>query len=203
MVTASHKAFFNRIFEPLAKLLLFFRITPNQVTCAGTVFGLLSCLIFLKTRNTILFFILIVFFGFFDVLDGALARVSGRVSKFGSYLDAMCDRLFEGAVALTVAWVSGKWELIVLALIGANMISYAKARAAMEVPISNTEWPDLMERAERSLIFILGFLISDVTQLKIAGHDLFFWTLVFLNFAIYFTVIQRLFRAKRLIDLRS
>ena len=86
---------------------------------------------------------------------------------------------------------------------GALLISYAKARAAMEVPVSNTEWPDFMERTERGLIFAIGVILWGFFPKLIGGHDIFFWTLVALNLGVYFTLIQRVMRAKRLIEERQ
>src|SRR3989338_6851038 len=53
------------------------------------------------------------------------------------------------APVLGAAEVTGYWILSMIVLAGALIVSYAKARAAMEVAISNLEWPDLMERGER------------------------------------------------------
>ena len=203
MINTQFKSFFEKLFRPIGNILISFKITPNQITVAGLLFGILSCLIFLATRSLLLFFVLIVFSALFDAFDGVVARMANQSSKFGAYLDAMCDRLFEGVAALTVAIYSGYWSLIFLAMIGGMTVSYAKARAAIEVPVSNTEWPDLMERMERNVVFILGFFISEFFHIRIAGHDLFFWVLIGLNIAIYFTVIQRVLRAKRLIESRS
>ena len=203
MISTRYKSFFNELFEPVALWLRRLGVSPNQMTVAGLILGILGCLTFLHTRNLYLFIILIVLAGIFDAIDGVLARASGRVTKFGAYLDAMCDRLFEGAVMLAVAIATGRWVLIFLAMLGSYSVSYAKARAAIETTVSNTEWPDLMERFERDIIFISGFFLSELFHIQIAGHDLFFWVLIGLNAAVYFTVIQRILRAKRLIESRS
>ncbi len=203
MINSNFKQFFEGLFKPVAWFFAFLRITPNQLTVAGLIFGIASCAIFLATGNLVLFFVLIVLSGLVDVFDGVLARLTKSESKFGAYLDAMCDRIFDIVAALTAAIFTGEWTLIFAGLAGGLLVSYAKARAAMETPVSNLEWPDLMERFERNIVFILGFFISEFFQITIAGQTLFFWTLIGLNFAIYFTVIQRIFRAKRLIESRG
>jgi predicted PurR-regulated permease PerM len=73
----------------------------------------------------------------------------------------------------------------------------------MEVPVDNMEWPDLMERMERGLIFVIGLILWGFFPQGYFGHDLFFWVLIGLNLAVYATVIQRLFRARRFILSRS
>ena len=138
-----------------------------------------------------------------DALDGAVARVSGRVTKFGSYLDAVCDRVAEALVILSVAVVTGYWVLSSAVLAGAFLVSYTKARAAMEVPIANLEWPDLMERAERGVVYIVGLGLKPLIPWRPFGRDLFWWTLVVLTVLVYATVLQRVLRAKRLIQTRG
>jgi len=115
----------------------------------------------------------------------------------------MADRYAEAAVALTVAWVTGYWWLVSLMLVGALLVSYAKARASLEVPVKNTEWPDVMERVERDLLFIGGLALSVVVPRTVGGHDLFWWTLVVLAIATHLTVVQRIWRARRFIHQRQ
>ncbi|MBI3324597.1 MAG: CDP-alcohol phosphatidyltransferase family protein [Candidatus Omnitrophica bacterium] len=138
-----------------------------------------------------------------DAVDGAVARAGGRSTKFGSYLDAVCDRYAEAMVVVAVAEVTGYWVLSTLMVIGALLVSYAKARAAMEVSVSNLEWPDLMERTERDVLYIAGLAASQLVPWKPAGRDLFWWTLLILVVLIHATVVQRMLRAKRLIRLRG
>jgi CDP-diacylglycerol--glycerol-3-phosphate 3-phosphatidyltransferase/archaetidylinositol phosphate synthase len=115
----------------------------------------------------------------------------------------MCDRYVETIVALAVAYVTGYWMLSMAVLAGALLVSYAKARAAMEVPVSNQEWPDLMERTERSILFIGGLSSREWCAWKPLGHDVFWWTLILLLALISLTVVQRVLRAYRLIRERD
>ena len=101
-------------------------------------------------------------------------------------------RLFRGLLAL---------PLVVLA--GSLLVSYAKARAAMETPVSNEEWPDLMERTERDLLFLAGLAAAAVCPWRPLGRDLFWWTLVTLALLTHVTVLQRMWRARGFIRARS
>lgn len=177
--------------------------SPNGLTVFGFMLGLLTCLIFVWNRNAVVFGSLMLLWGMLDVVDGTLARMTNQCTKFGSYLDAMCDRLYEAAAMLAAAYVSGHWLLAFLAMVASLMISYAKARAAMEVSVSNTEWPDFIERFERSVIFVTGVILWGVFPGLHFGHDLFYWTLIVLNGLLYFGLMQRFFRAKRIIESRS
>ena len=178
-------------------------VMPSTITLATPVLTLVVCLFFVRTRAILPFCIIMLIIGCLDALDGAVARAGGRVTKLGAYLDAMCDRYVEGMVAVAVAVVTGYWVLLMLLLTGSMLVSYAKARAAMEVPVSNLEWPDVMERTERGVLFLLGFAISAVCSWRPLGHDLFWWTVVLLTALTHFTIVQRILRASRFIVERS
>ncbi len=203
MIGTQYKAFFDEKFRGIANTLIKLGITPNQLTLFGLFFSFFTCFLLLLTRNLILFCILITAAGVVDVLDGLVARLTKRTSKFGSYFDAMCDRYLEAAGALSVAYVTGYWVLSFFVVTGSMMTSYAKARAGMEVSVSNTEWPDFMERMERCLIFVTGLFLSQIVPAKFFGHDLFYWTLVLIAAGTHLTAVQRIFRAKKIIEERG
>ena len=178
-------------------------MTPSAITLATPVLGAVVCLWFVRSRLILGFCLAIALVGCLDGLDGVVARVSGRVTKFGAYLDAVCDRYFDAMVILTVAFVTGYWLLSMLVLAGSLLVSYTKARAAMEVPVSNLEWPDLMERTERSALFLAGLAASALISWRPFGQDLFWWTLLILALLTHLTVVQRMLRARRFIAERQ
>ncbi len=203
MLTTRFKHVLSRWIEPLALCLARCGVSPFALTLAAPLLSSFVCYLFLRTGAVIPFCVAITFIGALDGLDGAVARASGRVTKFGAYLDAVCDRYVEAIVALTVAAVTGYWMLTMLVLVGSLLVSYAKARAAMEVPVSNQEWPDLMERTERGLLFVAGLAAGSVVPWRPLAHDLFWWTLVGLAGLVHLTAAQRILRARRLIRERS
>lgn len=178
-------------------------MSPLVITLAGPILGLFVCLAFLRTGAILPFCLAITAVACLDGLDGPVARVTGRVTKFGAYLDAVCDRYFEAMVVITLAAFTGYWLWSMVGLVGSLLVSYTKARAAMEVPVSNQEWPDLMERAERGLVYVAGLTMSQVVTWTPLGHDLFWWTLVVLAGLIHVTVWQRMRRAYQLIHQRQ
>ena len=202
MLTTRYKTLLNRLLEPLASLVARLGVSPNAITLLALLLCAVACAAFLRTRAVLPFCVAITAIGCLDGLDGAVARSAGRTTKFGAYLDAVSDRYFEAMVAITVAVVTGYWVLSMIVLAGAMAVSYAKARAAMEVAVSNLEWPDLMERTERDGLFILG-LAAGRLPWRPLGRDLFWWTLLVLAILIHATVLQRVLRAKRLIRERS
>ncbi len=200
MLNSKYKDSFNKVTHKIARVFIALHVTPNSLTLGSLVLLLVACGVLYWTKNIVLFCLLVLLFGMFDAFDGALARITNTTSKFGSYLDALVDRYYEAIGILAVAMVKGHWILSFLFLMGCLIISYAKARAAMEVPIENNRWPDFMEKLERDLIFILGLLISELTGWHLAGREFFFWVLVFLVLATHFTAIQRALRAKKIIE---
>ncbi|MBI3324913.1 MAG: CDP-alcohol phosphatidyltransferase family protein [Candidatus Omnitrophica bacterium] len=203
MLTTRYKRAFNRCFEPSARVLLRLGLGPTAVTLSGLTLIAIGCALVLVTKRIIAFCAWIAVVGLIDALDGAVARAGGRVTAFGAYLDAMCDRYVEALVVLTGAVLSGYWVLSGSVLVGAMLVSYAKARAAIEVPVSNLEWPDLMERAERGYCYVAGLLASQLVPFRPLGHDLFWWTLLVLSVLVHATVIQRMLRARKFIQSRA
>jgi len=189
--------------DPLVQALIRAKISPTMITLAGPFLCSILCLWFVRTRAVVPFCAAVLLLGGLDVLDGMVARASGKVTRFGGYLDAMCDRYYEIIVILAVAAVTGYWLLCFLAFSGGIMTSYAKARAALEVSVSNSEWPDLLERGERSLIFVGGLALGAAVSWRPLGHDLFWWTLLLLAVFTHATVIQRILRARKYIEQRG
>ena len=203
MLASRFKASCDQWLRPLAGRLVAWGVSPTALTVAGLAGVAASCAVLLITGRVLLFCVLVTAASLFDAMDGAVARLGGRVTNAGAYLDAMCDRLGEALIVISVAWVTGYWLLSCVVLTGALLVSYAKARAAMEVRVSNLEWPDLMERTERGLCYLLGLAASALMPWKPFGRDVFWWTLAALAVLIYATVIQRMRRAMGLIRRRA
>jgi phosphatidylglycerophosphate synthase len=200
---SQHRDKIRGAMEFVARIFMRLKFTPNKLTLFCLFLGLAICGLFAWNKNPLMFGILILLVGMLDVVDGTLARMTNQCTKFGSYLDAMCDRLYEGGASLAAAYVSEHWILAFFAFAASSLTSYAKARAAMEVPVSNTEWPDFIERFERSIIFTFGMIFWGCFPGNYGGHDIFYWTLIVLNVVSYASLIQRMFRAKRIIEARS
>ena len=92
----------------------------------------------------------------FDSLDGAVARYQHSQSAYGSYLDAVVDRYEEIATYFVIAWVNGWWMASFVAVTGSLLISYNKARVALERKIDNKGWPDMLRAACAGLDSLRG-----------------------------------------------
>ena len=202
-MTTFYKPAFNRAVEPLARAIARAGVPPTAITLAAPLLTALVCWWFVQTRAVVPFCLLMGAVGALDALDGAVARAGQRVTRLGAYLDAMCDRYVDAMVAVAAARVTGYWLLCMTVLVGALLVSYAKARAAMEVPVSNQEWPDLMERTERGVLFLIGLAAGRLAPWQPLNRDLFWWTLVLLAVLVHLTVLQRVLRARGFIQARA
>lgn len=157
MLSRKYKSAVGAIIQPVNLVLHRLRVSPDQLTFAGIVFGGLSGLAFARDR-LLLAGVFLVLAGLSDMLDGSLARASGEATPFGSYIDSVADRFTECLIFTGIAWhVRGRIELLVVlaALGGSFLVSYAKSRAealcvACEV--------GLMERPERMIVLIAATL---------------------------------------------
>lgn len=202
MIFTSLKKPFEKLVEPLILLLIRLKVSPNMVTAGTLALIAFWCLVLFFTKNVSFFAWAVFLTGLLDAVDGAIARRTGASTKFGSYFDAMSDRFVEVMVVLSAAYMRGEWLLNMIFISGALITSYAKARAGMEVPISNTEWPEYVQRTERCSLYLLGLFLSEILTVQPGGKSLYFWTLLILSVAAYFSVGQRLFRAKKIIESR-
>lgn len=196
MIDGTWGARMNRLWEWLARGLVRTGWSPNAVTITGGVLVALACAAYLWHGNGWLLAATLTVAFCFDGLDGAVARLTGRTSHLGGYLDAIIDRYQEAAVLAVLAHVHGQWPAAFFAISGALLISYNKARLAMEMPISNTNWPDLLERMER-LIFIVALILA-AELAALFGHaraPVMAWGLWIFAALVHVSALQRFVRA--------
>jgi archaetidylinositol phosphate synthase len=142
-------------------------ISPNQWTMLSLVPALLS-LYFLINSQFIPAAFLFLLSSFLDIVDGSVARVTGRVSDLGAYMDTIVDRYVEFMVLLGIllAGIPGfllpSQVWIFIYLFGSLMTTYSKA-AAQEKGISRTEVRGgILERAERLIILTAGIFLASL-----------------------------------------
>lgn len=126
-----------RLVDPLADALVARGVHPNTITTVGLVCTLAAGVIFATGHISIGGWVLGLTAAF-DVLDGMVARKSGRESTFGAFYDSTLDRVADGAVlgGLTVFWASdtsrhalGMVVVCLFAIVGTYLTSYTRARA--------------------------------------------------------------------------
>ena len=152
--------------DSIARLLLRTGIKPNTLTLIGLIVNIPAALLIAGQRPCLGgLFVLVA--ALFDMLDGAVAKQSGRMTKFGAFLDSTMDRisemiLFSGLVwyfdsspggSVTLTWLT----LVVLGL--SLLISYTRARAECEIPSCKV---GLAERPERIAVLVGGLVLGSV-----------------------------------------
>ena len=165
MIDGLMRDYIDPMWERMAQPLVRAGMTPNQVTATGLALIALVSAAYLYHQSNLAFGLTLAVAFAFDALDGAVARQRKMSTKVGGYFDAMVDRYQELAVLAAIAWVGGLWPLALFAFSGGVLTSYAKARTALEIPISNDGWPDLFERFERILFLCFMLAIDGVASL--------------------------------------
>lgn len=165
-------------------------VDPNAVTIAGFLFNIATAGV-IATGHLTVGGLLLFLSGLFDMLDGALARVSRQQSDFGAFLDSLLDRYSEATILLALIFVfttrgNTLAVLLVYAVaVGSILISYARARAeGLGVSAS----VGIAPRPERVIILGIGLLINPTTTIV---------ALVLLALLTHVTALQRLYHVWR------
>ena len=160
------RAAYTKLSAPLAKAALRVGLTPDMVTIIGTAGSVLAALILFPAGQLFIGWLVIWFFVLADMLDGAMARERGGGTRFGSVLDATCDRISDGAIFCGLLWWAAfglqSSSLVVatlICLVTSQVISYIKARAEAS---GLSGGGGLIERPERLIIVLLGAGLSDL-----------------------------------------
>jgi CDP-diacylglycerol--glycerol-3-phosphate 3-phosphatidyltransferase len=197
MLNRFARAFFTKLFTPLARLFLKLGISPDVVTIVGTLGVCLGALAFYPRHEFFWGTIVVVIFAFSDTLDGVMARLSGRSSKWGAYLDSTLDRVGDSAIfGGLVLWYAGDGATPYLAALAlacltlGGVVSYAKARAE---GLGMTANVGIAERAERLVVVLtatglVGLGVSEVLLTVV---------LSLLALASLITVVQRMLEVRR------
>jgi CDP-diacylglycerol--glycerol-3-phosphate 3-phosphatidyltransferase len=167
------------------------RLSPNVLTAAGvSLCAAAAVLVYFEYRHELLFFwlgaVVFVVGSVLDILDGALARRSGKGTPFGAFLDSTTDRISEGFMLGAIALVFAREEnelalgVAIAAIAGSFLVSYTRARAEAlglkgDVGIGS--------RAERVVVITAGLVL--------APWGLLSWAIYLLAATAWITVAQR------------
>ena len=147
---------------PIAGFLARLGVHPNQLTVLGSALNLLVGAILATGRLTLGGWILAIVAPT-DALDGALARLVGQRSPLGAFLDSTMDRISEAGLMIGLAFHylhQGKTTEVLLAfvaLVGANLVSYTRARAES---LGYTCKIGLLTRMERIAVLTIGLILG-------------------------------------------
>jgi len=167
MLTDKVRQWSRGVIDPVIRLVSRTGISPNGVTVIGfllmVVVGLVLSQGYLRLAG-----VLLILAAFFDAIDGALARMQDRVTRFGAFFDSTLDRYAEVAIFLGILiYFLGQGAgteviLTYIAIAGSLMVSYTRARGeGLGVSVRG----GLLSRLERMAILIILLLLN---QLSIA-----------------------------------
>jgi len=198
LIDELYKDQMDRFWDRFGKVVAKLGLTPNMVTVAGIVLCAANAAAFPWHRNFVAFGLLVAAIELLDNVDGAVARVTGTSTLYGSYLDAVTDRYKDFFILFSIAFVTGYWVPCVLAIAGSMITSYNAARAAQ---LGATDdggkggLPDLFERLERIATICVGVVFTGFFAPDLVfGHDLLWGVLWLVAILTHLTAIQRFVR---------
>src|ERR1700726_4759105 len=157
------------LLDAIVRLLALARINPNVLTVMGLVVNTYAAFLFGyangENQRRMFFYagLVIIGSGFFDLVDGRVARLSNQVTRFGAFFDSVVDRYSDASqfLGLLVFYARGdRFFYVVLAafvMISAIMVSYTRARAESLIGSCRVGF---MERPERLVLVIIGALFN-------------------------------------------
>lgn len=169
MITSRLGAVLSRPLEGLVRTLA--HVSPDVLTIAGLVLNGVACGFFAlaggrgyaSPATLRMGGVVALVASIFDMLDGRVARLRGRETRFGAYLDSTMDRYSDALLYMGLLILYARTErtdlmvLVWVAAFGSFMTSYARARAESLIPRCPV---GLMERPERVVLIIVGAVLN-------------------------------------------
>ena len=191
------RAFWTKVISPVAHLLIRMGVSADAVTLVGTIGVCAGALVFFPQGKLLTGVLVITAFVFSDLLDGYMARSTGKTSKFGAFLDSTLDRLGDAAIfcglALYFAWSGDSRLYLVLSLVClvmGSVTSYARAKAegmGFQAKVG------IAERADRLVAILVMTALGAIFDLPV----LMYVALWALAIASTVTVVQRVWVVRK------
>jgi len=188
------RAQYERMMMPLGAVLARTGLTPNQITMISLLSSMLCCYIY-RTYGLLWGALSILLVGFTDMLDGCLARATGKTTRFGGVLDHVLDRYAEFFIVLGIALGGyADWIWVFFAFFGMVMASYTRAKAESIGGLKSCT-VGIAERQEKLLLIICGSIIAwmYVSMQRVIMNVSF----IIVGVLSHITVIQRLSYTRR------
>jgi CDP-diacylglycerol--glycerol-3-phosphate 3-phosphatidyltransferase len=191
------RTFFTNLITPVARLLLRLNVSPDAVTIVGTLGVVVAALWFFPQGQLLVGVLVITAFVFSDLLDGTMARLSGRTSMWGAFLDSTLDRMGDSAIfgglVLYYAFTVHSDLLAALTLyclVTGWLTSYTRARAeslGFEAKVG------IAARADRLVAVLVAAAFSDMFDIPVL-LQVVLWLLALASSV---TVVQRILVVRR------
>ncbi len=160
-----YKEKFKKIENFIGRIFSFLFFSPNQYTLSSIAFGIGTFYCLTKQKLILALFLFLVA-SFLDFVDGAVARYRGISTKFGAYLDTICDRYVEALLLFGMLFLPlpkilfPHFAWIFLILLGSLMTTYAKAAAKEKELVIEELKGGIFSRAERLISLILALILG-------------------------------------------
>jgi CDP-diacylglycerol--glycerol-3-phosphate 3-phosphatidyltransferase/CDP-diacylglycerol--inositol 3-phosphatidyltransferase len=191
------RAFWTKVISPVAHLLIRMGVSADVVTLVGTIGVSAGALVFFPQGKLLTGVLVITAFVFSDLLDGYMARTTGKTSKFGAFLDSTLDRIGDAAIfsglALYFAWSGDNRLYLVLSLIClvmGSVTSYARAKAegmGFQAKVG------IAERADRLVAILVMTGLGAILDLPVLMY-IALWALAIASTV---TVVQRVWVVRK------
>ncbi len=171
-------------------------LNPNTISIAASIIGVISGLFFLGGSSAVAG-ILLLLSGILDTLDGTVARLGERTSKFGAALDSSLDRYVEMFVFMGICYHfkdSPMFFWSFLAIMGSMMVSYVRARAQS---LGVNQIVGFMQRFERFAILSAGAILNPWGIRTWGSEIVFEISIIILAIGANYTAYQRLMIVKQ------
>jgi CDP-diacylglycerol--glycerol-3-phosphate 3-phosphatidyltransferase len=197
MISEAIGAGCKRVIDAIVRALARSRISPNALTFIGLLINI-GCAFLYGYGHFFMAGLLMILANLFDMVDGRVARLRERVTRFGAFFDSVIDRysdivVFVGIMVFYARDTSAHSTLYVtltgIALVGSVMISYSRARAeSLDIECK----VGFLERPERVVLLIIGSLteIGSPTSYFLHKMPQVLWVLAVLS---HWTVIHRIY----------
>jgi CDP-diacylglycerol--glycerol-3-phosphate 3-phosphatidyltransferase len=187
----------NVMLAPFVNVFLRLGISPDVVTLVGTVGVCVGALAFFPRGHLLAGVLFITVFIFSDLIDGAMARASGRSSSFGAFFDSTLDRVADGAIfGGLLLYFAGPGDnylyvcVTLYCLVMGSVTSYARARAES---LGMEARGGIAERADRTVAILVTTGFTGLLDLPILLH-VTLWVLALANTQ---TVLLRMWKVRR------
>jgi CDP-diacylglycerol--glycerol-3-phosphate 3-phosphatidyltransferase len=187
----------NVMLAPFVNLFLRLGISPDAVTLVGTAGVCVGALAFFPRGHLLGGVLFITVFIFSDLVDGAMARLSGRSSSFGAFFDSTLDRVADGAIfGGLILYFAGPGDnylylcVTLYCLVMGSVTSYARARAES---LGMDARGGIAERADRTVAILLATGFCGLLDLPILLY-VTIWALALANTQ---TVLLRMWKVRR------
>ncbi len=138
MNLTSKRKSIKKIYEPIGVLFAKTHITPNIITVISVMVGIFSAISFYN-HKPLMGALLLFMSGFFDLMDGVVARETDKASKFGAVFDWLADKIVDGVVLFSIGLAYSTPTLTIIAVIGTMLHTFIKPVAYAEIGFANRE----------------------------------------------------------------